>query len=297
VKRYDNVRVHFLKHASGRERMEAMFARPRIEDRKVSLEVADLIKTFPEGEAVLIFCHKPREATKGRKPAPDIPARLIADLRQLGIETEATVDVDGERKPRICIATWGQECSTSRWKHCSKVILAGVLHMADETAVGLAVGQRDDLLTPMDETTVSDVLAGEVAHRVYQALSRARMRETIDGQAKPTEAWIMHHDPRLKDALSMVLPGATWMEWETKNLSPLTEPVVSGLAERVSGYLGSLPEDVTRVSSRSVKKALGLTDLPRMTWTRTARHVSEHSGTWELDGQAFARVPAEAYGL
>ncbi len=123
------------------------------------------------------------------------------------------------------------------------------------------------------------------------------MRDVVKGQAQGVEAWMLHHDPALREVLTRVLPGATWQTWETKHLRAMTEEVVPGVAEKVIEYLDGLAEGVEKVSSQNLKKALDLGDLPRMTWSRTTQHVSEHSGTWRLDKKSFVRVTASDYGL
>jgi hypothetical protein len=61
-------------------------------------------------------------------------------------------------------------------------------------------------------------------------------------------------------------------------------------------YLDSLPLETAKVSSRSVKKALGLSDLAARTWTRVFDHVSEYSGTWRKQSQSFVRVTFDDLG-
>jgi hypothetical protein len=77
---------------------------------------------------------------------------------------------------------------------------------------------------------------------------------------------------------------------------------------KVQAYLDSLPTDVERVSSRSLKKSLLAESVAPRTWALIIRTVHEQCNTskkstgdhcivWRLEGQSLVRVTAQAYGF
>jgi hypothetical protein len=68
---------------------------------------------------------------------------------------------------------------------------------------------------------------------------------------------------------------------------------VDDLALQVLSYLRHLSPEITKISTRMLKEALGLTDAPRRTFTRAVQRVSETDAGWFLFGRSLQRAPFE----
>lgn len=120
--------------------------------------------------------------------------------------------------------------------------------------------------------------------------------------------YIVEVSPEIEETLSQVMPGAKWTTWK-----PYFVPESTGLIEEWSGkvqaYLNGLPEKVTKVSSRAIKRTLEADKVAPMSWTRIIRTVTEqHQGSkeltehgvvcpWKLEGQSLVKQTLEHFGF
>lgn len=286
VKRYDNVTLRFAKTGAGRQSVEASMAKERAEDRAYCREVAAILAEVPEGEAALIFTFKTRST--GRHSV-DIEGTLRRDLRAAGIDLDETVKVNGEDKPRLVILTWGNETSLSSFSYCSHVVFAGVLQRSDSDLAGAIVGQRDDYLAMVTQDDIAKVKRSEVVHCVYQAISRSACRVVTNGFAGKTTIHLAHHDPRVVDLLREAMPGLVVEDWQPCFLKTERPEKVEAVAKRIVAYLESLPAEVSEVSAKAMKKAIGLTDAEAMTFKRARDRVVQRVA-WRVVGRSFIRL-------
>lgn len=285
LKTYGDVVVHFAKDRSGRASMEEAFGKRTFKADSIPAHVIKTIAEIPEGEAVIVFTfkHKYRKKT-------DIPNTIRDELRKAGIDPEAKL-ADG--KPRVTILTWGQHTSLNEYAHAQNVVFAGVLHLDDETLLAWAVGQTGELLTPLDDRfNLVDIKRGEVTGTLYQALSRGSCRFTHDGKARPMKVWLIHHDDKIKDDLERVMPGLTWADWDIGNGREASKAEI--IALQITALLRTHRGD--KLSNRSIKALLGLSETSSDTFTRAVRLVDAPG--WEQIGASFVRSgTALAYGF
>jgi hypothetical protein len=289
VKNYSRVTIHTMKHAAGRGAMTNSFREERAERRLVSREVVELVKTLPESEGVLVFTFKARS---WGPQGVDFAGILKADLRAAGVDIEAKVEVGGERLPRFVWLTWGNETSLSEHAYCPNVIFAGVLHRSDADLAGAMVGQRQDLLSAVTAADIAKVKRSEVAHGLYQAMSRGSCRIVENGEARPMRAWFMSRDKQLRGVLSEAMPGVTWAPWAPKVIS-ISEGKVESLAGRIAGHLTGL-KGTSTMSTRRFKELVltGGESVPAMTWKRALHRALEDSPEWSLVGRSVVRLGA-----
>ena len=281
VKRYDRVTIRHLQHGSGRKTMDRAFAGKR-EDRTISHEIVEVVKAIPHDQAIIVFTFK--KQPKGI----DFKATLQGDLSAAGIDPSASIPGHPARS-RFVFLTWGQETSLSEYAYCSNVIFAGVLHRSHGDISGAIIGQSNSLTSPVTNADIARVIRSEVAHSLYQAMSRGSCRMVEDGQAKAMNVWLIHPDPQIRDQLMEVMPGVQWKPWEAKHLETCgtkTREIVT----KVMDYLAALPDTVVKVSTRQLKKTLCLTDIPPRTFTRTMTILTEGAATWVLDGRSLIRI-------
>jgi hypothetical protein len=281
---YENVTIRQLHYPSGRYTMSKEFERgPK--DRMVTEEIADVVKTIPENEGILIFTFKTKS------PRFNFRSILESDLKSHGIDTEAEIEVETEcgteRRPRIAFLTWGNETSLSKFSYCSNVIIAGVLHRSYIDIGSAMAGQCNDLLLPVSNHEIGKVLQSEMAHCVYQAMSRGSCRVMDGSKTKPMNVWLIHKGD-LKSLIEKVMPGVNWKVWQPKYLH-IDEATVDKLKDTIKVFIEGLPNDVLKVSTMSIKKSIGLTKVPRMTFTKALRRASEELSDWELRDRSMTK--------
>lgn len=286
VKRFDDVVIHQMRHGSGREATTKNFAKARFSDRTISREVIKILEQIHPDKAVLIFTfkHHPGEV--------NIPETLLRDMASAGIDIDSK---SPEGKPRINILTWGDETSLNHYSHCEVVILAGILHLPQLQVASHIIGQQDNLALTTTQQQVDSVCDSEMAHRVYQALSRGSCRTVENGQAKPMTVYLLHHRDHLKAALESVMPGVVWKAWlPTFVTDDGHHCQVDILAMRMMSYLDQQPQEKVRIKTRDLRSALGLdlaVDRLRKLFDRAVDKVCQ-SGLWVRHGHALMRMGA-----
>jgi hypothetical protein len=277
VKRFDNVTIKQMYAASGRNSVARSFQQERREKRAVSLEVAEVVKKIPADEAVLIFTFK--------SPQDSIRRILLDDLKAAGVDVQAKT---ASGKDRINVLTWGNETSLNDFAHCSHVILAGVLHRSLLDLASVAVGQLDDREAQLDGKWLLELMRSEVAHCIYQAISRGSCREVDLGQAKPMTAYVILPWP-LQPHLGPVMPGLKHAVW-----GPAHGGICDGAAMRMAlailDHLRKLPEETPKVSTRHIREALGVAAEQRKAFSRAVKQLAELCPEWVREGQSLVRT-------
>lgn len=288
MKRYEQVRIHHLKAPSGRDSMTKDFSNAVREGRKVSSEVCNLIASIPENEGVIIFTFKQSEGPLGGKKKIDFKEQLRNDLTASGIDIRAKVQEGNLIVDRLVFLTWGQETSLSQYSYASHVIFAGVLHRGHLSLASSIAGQADDILSHITASDIKEVLTSEIAHSVYQAMSRGSCRRITGNQACKMDAWLIHNSEDIRPRIEEVMPGVKWVPWKGKYLtSTNTQSVIS---RTITDYLSELPPSVDKVSISSLKKALELTKVPQTTFTRAMRDALEGGSGWKMEKLSRVRI-------
>jgi len=285
MKRYDHVNIHHLKSNAGRGSITKSFSNK--ENNKVSSEVCKLVAGIPSDEGVIIFTFKKRE---GRK-STDFKGVLKRDLKEAGVDVDAQLP----KGSRIVMLTWGQETSLSEYSYCKHVVFAGVLHRSHLDLASYIAGQTDDILYKTSATKIKEVMNSEIAHNIYQGLSRGSCRMISGNQAHKMDAWLIHGNDEIRPLIEAVMPGVKWLTWEGSYL--LSTNTQSKIAKSIKDYLKGLPLDVPKTSTSAIKKATGLTEdkVPKMTFTRALEDVLIECDEWELENRSVIRVNFASY--
>lgn len=252
------------------------------EDRAVSNEVIDVIKSISKNEGIILFTFKERDGV-------DFKKTLEKDLRAAKVDVEASLP-DG--KPRFVFLTWGQETSISKFSYCRNVIFAGVLHRSYLDLAACMVGQEDNLLHPISNADLKRVRMSEMAHCLYQAMCRGSARILKSGTASPMKVWLIHKDKKIRKLLNTVMPLLQWAKWNPRHL--VGQGKIMDVAEQIEEYLEKTTLD--KISTSQLKKALGLKEIPRQTWNHALAAALEELH-WILEGRSLVRVTAETYGF
>lgn len=284
VKRFDRVTVYQMKHPSGRQTTSDNFGKRWMRDRTMSREITQVIARVSRDKSILIFTFKPRANEI------DIPSVILRDLEDAGIDTKAKTP-DGHSW--INILTWGDETSLNQFSHCEVVILAGLLHLPHLTIASQIIGQQDSYEVSTNHKQVEEVLDSEIAHSVYQAISRGACRVVENGQAKAMEVYLFHSKANLQVTLQSIMPGLKWNVWVPSFKAEDTKlSEIDIKAMEIKAYLDKLPEDRVKVSTKEIREALSLDtqiDKLRKLFDRAIQKIC-CSGLWQRQGQALVRV-------
>jgi hypothetical protein len=280
VKRYSQVTIHHWNHRSGNRSTSREFAERNPDDRTMAREVVEVVKQLPPDEAVLIFTFK----TKQAKP-PDFVSVLKDDLQRAGVDPDAKL-ADG--RDRIVFLTWGRETSLSEFSYCGNVIFAGVLHRSYHDLAGEILGQRRDLLGELSGDEIEDVRRSEVAHRLYQAMSRGACRVVQGAEACRMNVWLPHWDEEVLDLLTKAMPGVQIVDWETVHVAA-DKASWEEVAETIVNYLGNLSQDVRKRSIQRLKKDCDLKGVSTKHFRKARDEALRRVDGWCLVGGSVAR--------
>ncbi len=285
IKRYDNVTIHQMLYPSGRASMTEDFSGSRSQ-RKITKEIAEVIKGIPESEGVLFFTFKKRGNL-------DFVQVLKGDLEYYGIDTTVTIKkaVKGEPKdvPRINFLTWGSETSLNEYSYCTNVILAGILHRSYIDIGSSILGQQNDLTLGLTNEKIKKIHDSELAHLILQALSRGSCRSVVDSYANPMNAWIIHRDFGIKSLLEKVMTGVKWKPWEEVDTN--NRGVILRTSWNILLYLDSLPKETEKISSVDLRKQLGHeSNVSDTSWTNAINKAMDQTKRWRKESRSLVRT-------
>lgn len=285
LKKYSKVTVHQMMFSGSRTSITHDLG-GKSEQRKISKELASVIKPIPSNQAVLVFTYKKRGSS-----GVDFVKTLKVDLNRIGIDTDAMIEVTqggkSVNKPRINFLTWGSETSLNEFSYCSNVILAGILHRSHLDIGAAMTGQSDNLALDIQHGDIKRVMDSEIAHLAFQALSRGSCRKVNDGCAEPMNVWIVHKDLMIKPLLEKVMSGVKWKAWD--EVDPVNKGIIGRLSLMILGYLDSLDDKIIKVSSSGLRKSLECYDINQSSWKAALKKALSGTEKWSLEQRSVAR--------
>ena len=63
----------------------------------------------------------------------------------------------------------------------------------------------------MPQEDITKIRRSEIAHSLHQAINRAACRNTINGEARVTNVWLIHHGTKARPLLEEVKPVAPYI--------------------------------------------------------------------------------------
>jgi hypothetical protein len=290
LKRYPNMTIRTMNARWGRQETDKEFSVRDFTKRRFVNDLVRTIKGIPAQEAVLVFVYKDRGKVSQRTV-------LMNALEEAGIDTKGTIEVNGSEqgprktKPRINVATWGQETSTNDYAHCQHVILAGVLQLPNAVKLGGYLAAKDDPAHPYPKEKATSVSLTESLHLIYQAASRGTCRATDRrSEAPPMTLWLTTPTPdAIKERLREIFPKARHLTWEG-DFGKQSERKVSTLTKRIRAFLQEFEaEGNTKVSTRQLKQLIPeLQEVPSTSFTRAVQEVHNMDDlTWLLQGRSL----------
>jgi hypothetical protein len=249
--------------------MERDFSKAKRADRKVSQEIADLIKTIPDGDDILVFNFNTRDV--------DIEGILREDLKHSGVDLA-----------RVSFLTWGQHTALNTFSHCQHVILVGILQRSEADITSSILGQQDNIDGETTSSKVQETILSEMGHVVYQALSRGSCRRVSGGKAMAMNAYLIHRYDNIRPLINKVMAKVNWVEWEPQHVNGAAERKTQKTSKRIEEALRDYSG--TTISSRALKRMAGLEDVPPQSFKRAKAMFLDHHPEWELNGRSLERI-------
>lgn len=196
----------------------------------------------------------------------------------------------GER--RFVFETWGRHEGINGHEGCTTVVLVGIQQRDHISLAGMVKAQSRDLDKAVDPSTIKRMLASEVAHATYQALSRGSCRRVTDGVASPMKVFLLHKDLGLKGDLETVMPGIKWSCKDPEFLPVARGGMGDDLALRIAKALVDLPATQSTISTSKLKQALQIPmgDAMKRMFSRAASAAADTLQGWTLQGRSFVRA-------
>jgi hypothetical protein len=281
LKRYDQVTVKLSAKGSG---YETVTADARKRDGFYAAMVVQAVQAAGPDASVLVFTFKQR-----KRRDPDMVQVLRESLQRAGINPDAQVigpDPSIAPRPRVSFLTWGNEHSLSAYSHCTHVVFAGVLHRSQIDLAASMAGQAGDITLSPAKERVQEVLTSELAHYLYQAMSRGSCREIVNGQAKPMTVWLPMRDELVRPLLDAVAPGLRWESWWPQGVEGSSASFK--VAEEITAFLTALPARITKVSAAMVKKSMSV-PVTKAVWALAVETVARQSTGWRREDRSWMR--------
>ncbi len=258
------------------------------------LEVVEQVKQWQaQGKAILVWCHK------ADKEKHDLTQLLRDAFDKAGIDRESTV-VDPysrtqELKPQVVVENYGKHDASNTWSYCSVVAHVGIQQRESVELAGAMCGAKRDLGTSLVYRQVDSVQLAEKAATFQQATGRGQSRVTVDGKALPQISFLIYKNSRHYDLTGKIapwFPEAQWVKYKPVFCDEAEEGLMETWTEKVQEYLEGLPQDQTKVGSKTVKKAVHAEGVVSSTWARITK--AEYDG-WRREGQTFVSTLADDY--
>ncbi len=282
---YERVRINQLPFHSGRHSLERYLGQLSRSDAGVLKELIEVIRLTPKDEAILVFTFKTREKR-------DFISALKKAMQTVGIDPEETIMVNEQgrevMKPRICFLHWGCETSINKYSYCSTVVFAGVLHRSRLDLASYVVGQLDDINAEINSKELQRIENSEICHCLYQAMSRGSCRIIENGYARPMTVWLIHKYGNIRPIINEVMPSVQWSDW--KPVFVVSKTKVKLLTDKVMHFLKDLPNDITAISIKKIKRGLEIPSSLNRTFSRALRKAVVDG--WVMHGRSLIRVPS-----
>lgn len=178
---------------------------------------------------------------------------LIVSYKAHPVKDALCDAVSEEARPRLHFLTWGNHHGTNAFKHCRKVVLVGHLNYGPAGYVALASAAG---LPPAvgAQGAERELKGGEYRHGYLQALTRASVRHSRNGEAAVCTAYVIA-SPNIgaKELLSQTFPGCTIEPWDPSLADTKTQ------AGRLIELLQQAARDrLVSIRKRELAAALGV---------------------------------------
>ena len=282
LKSYEDVTLHRLNYYGSRVAAES----PE-KSKKVAHEVALVIRDLPLHESICLFTFKCNDLRKGEHAAT-----IRSALTSQGIDLNSMVTLeDGSIKPRFIWKTWGQETGSNNASYCSHLFMVGVLRQQENKFLAQLVGQSQDLLIDLDSSSLKEAMVSELAHLVYQASLRSRVRIVSQGKALPAHLYLVLDEPRIEGYLKEIMRGLKVTEWIPQDQFFVGSNIINEVSKKIQlAFLDLTHGSKNIISGSEFKKIYGFTEVSTSTYKLSRDQVLESQIGWKLVVRSYQRI-------
>jgi hypothetical protein len=229
---------------------------------------------IPKDEEVLAITFKERDGVI------DFKREILEAADSLGF---------GYRE-RVHVITYGSHKGVNKFSHVRYFITMGVQYRDVPELMASIMGQRRSL-EHVTNPEVRAVQLSEQGDLLYQGISRCYLRRTVDGVAGEMYVYLFHWEvEQVGEILRERMPSIQFEAYTPRYLLPDThgDAQYPEVAERIVEYLDTLPMGEDKVSTRTLRKAIGYEGTDKV-WKKALKHVEKIQVEWLLQGRSFKR--------
>lgn len=119
-------------------------------------------------------------------------------------------------------------------------------------------------------------------------MSRGSCRIIENGYARPMTVWLIHKYGNIRPIINEVMPSVQWSDW--KPVFVVSKTKVKLLTDKVMHFLKDLPNDITAISIKKIKRGLEIPSSLNRTFSRALRKAVVDG--WVMHGRSLIRVPS-----
>lgn len=285
LKTFEKVSITQIVAGGGRTMMTRKFRGEQ--QRSACREFIEIIQSeYATARRILICTFLPRGGFDMRRV-------LEGEMRVAGMKLDAPVSATDSRR-KIEWRTWGSHDSENGLEECDVVLAVGTLYRSHLDIASAAQAQSMDPRFPTTHAMLEKLVQSEAASALYQLASRGACRRVRNGSAEPMKLYFVDRSKSIRDVIDRVMPEASWTFREPVHMKqPKQEGIADQLAALILNHLRGLDESISKVSSRTVKRALALDPADtagERAFTRAVGLVDQLSGSgWTTQERSFVR--------
>ena len=293
TKRYDNVSISLM-HTSGSGRGWAV-ANSTSQDSEHGALINEayhlLTSQQSETEATLVWSFKSRDDNK-----PNTIDMLMSKLEDEGIDTNQTIEHQGDQKPRLVFNTFGNEAASNAMVHCPNVLFLGGLEKP-KNALAAEAAYRTNTKSFTNNRGAESLLINDIAANLFQAMSRGASRQTEMDSMHEVQAQrsnitiITRHATPLREILGKHLPGLKWHRITPQYLSEARCSPLEALVVALIDVVDDVGVEVNTLSMKTLKADVSekVTNFSDRTFTRAIDVLCQRIG-WTKKRRSILRL-------
>lgn len=160
---------------------------------------------------------------------------------------------------RVAWLNWGKHLGTNEFRHISNVIIVGQRTYPAQAYKALSLAASGLPLSASGTLDDNAIRKGEYSHHLLQALCRASVRKSSNGQAGPCQAFLVTSLGDIDEVLHGIFPGVAVARWKEDALP-------TGRVAHAIAHLEGLFSDpaVTAIAKKDLRATLGIKDASNL---------------------------------
>lgn len=184
-------------------------------------------------------------------------------------EVEASLPPDSVS--RVKWLNWGRHLGTNEFREVTNVVIVGQRTYPSRAYQAMALAAPNVVLSASDALDVTATRIGEHRHHLLQALCRASVRKSYNGNAGKCRAFVITSLGDAEAQLETIFPGVSIRQWREDALP-------TGRVDQAIGYLRGQFSDpaVREIRKSQLRDVLGIRSSPNLTRDVLGKHAFRH---------------------